>query len=72
MKCKGWGLQGRLVLADSAYGDVFEFRQGLRSRKLDYVVQVSGELMAWTKDPHPAEASDETRGKDSSKTLLRE
>ena len=25
---KGWGLQGRLVLADSAYGDVFEFRQG--------------------------------------------
>jgi SRSO17 transposase len=51
---KGWGLQGRLVLADSAYGDVFEFRQGLRDRGLDYVVQVSGGLMAWTEDPHPA------------------
>jgi SRSO17 transposase len=51
---KGWGLQGRLVLADSAYGDVFEFRKGLRDRGLDYVVQVSGDLMAWTKDPHPA------------------
>jgi len=60
---KGWGLQGRLVLADSAYGDVFEFRQGLRSRKLDYVVQVSGELMAWTKDPHPAKPPMKRGGK---------
>jgi len=51
---KGWGLQGRLVLADSAYGDGFEFRKELRDRGLDYVVQVSGDLMAWTKDPHPA------------------
>jgi len=51
---KGWGLQGRLVLADSAYGDGFEFRKGLRNRGLDYVAQVSGDLMAWTKDPHPA------------------
>jgi SRSO17 transposase len=60
---KGWGLQGRLVLTDSAYGDVFEFRQGLRSRKLDYVVQVSGELMAWTKDPHPAKPPMKRGGK---------
>jgi len=52
---KGWGLQGRLVLADSAYGDAYEFRQGLRSRELDYVVQVCGDLTAWTEDPHPAE-----------------
>lgn len=50
---KAWGLQNRLVLADSAYGDVYEFRQGLRSRQLDYVVQVSGGLMAWTEDPLP-------------------
>jgi SRSO17 transposase len=50
-----WGLQDRLVLADSAYGDTYEFRQGLRDRTLDYVVQVSGELTAWTEDPHPAE-----------------
>jgi SRSO17 transposase len=52
---KGWGLQVRPVLADSAYGDVFEFRQGLRKRGSDYVVQVSGDLMAWTEDPHPLE-----------------
>ena len=52
---KAWGLQDRLVLADSAYGDAYDFRQGLRTRELDYVVQVSGELTAWTQDPHPPE-----------------
>ena len=52
---KAWGLQDRLVLADSAYGDAYDFRQGLRIRELDYVVQVSGELTAWTQDPHPSE-----------------
>ncbi len=52
---KGWGLQVRPVLADSLYGDVFEFRQGLRNRKADYIVQVSGGLTAWTENPHPAE-----------------
>jgi SRSO17 transposase len=50
----GWGLEGRLVLADSAYGDAYEFRQGLRNRQLHYVVQVSGDLVAWTEDPHPS------------------
>jgi SRSO17 transposase len=54
-EAKEWGLQGRLVLADSAYGDAYDFRQGLRSRELDYVVQVSGELTGWTQDPHPPE-----------------
>jgi len=53
---RGWGLQDRLVLADSLYGDAYEFRQGLRVRTLDYVVQVSKDLTAWTEDPHPAEA----------------
>jgi len=51
---KRWGLEDRLVLADSAYGDAYEFRQGLRNRKLNYAVQVSGDLMAWTEDPHPS------------------
>ena len=50
-----WGLQKRLVLTDSGYGDVYEFRQALRSRELDYVVQVSKDLTAWTEDPHPPE-----------------
>ncbi len=60
---KGWGLKPRLVLADSGYGDVFEFRQGLRSRGSDYVVQVSGDLMAWTEDPHPSEPPMKRGGK---------
>ena len=64
-----WGLQDRLVLTDSAYGDVYEFRQGLRSRELDYVVQVSGDLMAWTKDPHPAEPPMKRGGKIPRKRL---
>ena len=51
---RGWGLEERLVLADSAYGDCYEFRQGLRSRGLEYVVQVEGKLTAWTEDPHPS------------------
>jgi SRSO17 transposase len=60
---KGWGLQVRPVLADSVYGDVFEFRQGLRSRGSDYVVQVSGDLLAWTEDPHPLEPPMKRGGK---------
>jgi SRSO17 transposase len=54
-EAKAWGLQKRLVLTDSGYGDIYEFRQGLRSRELDYVVQVSGDLTAWKEDPHPPE-----------------
>lgn len=51
---RAWGLEDRLVLADSSYGDSYEFRQGLRSRKLNYIVQVEGGLTAWTDDPHPS------------------
>lgn len=60
---RGWGLQDRLVLADSAYGDAYEFRQGLRDRTLDYIVQVRGELTAWTEDPHPSELPMKRGGK---------
>jgi SRSO17 transposase len=60
---KAWGLQDRLVLTDSGYGDVYEFRQGLRNRGLNYVLQVSGGLMAWTEDPHPAEPPMKRGGK---------
>jgi SRSO17 transposase len=52
---RGWGLHDRLVLTDSGYGDAYEFRHGLRSRELHYVVQVSGGLTGWTEDPHPSE-----------------
>ncbi len=52
---RSWGLRDRLVLADSLYGDSYDFRQGLRTRELDYIVQVEGRLLAWTADPHPGE-----------------
>ena len=52
---RAWGLHDRLVLSDSGYGDAYEFRHELRSRELDYVVQVSGDLTGWTEDPHPSE-----------------
>ena len=55
-EARSWGLHDRLVLADSLYGDSYEFRQGLKSRKVDYIVQVEGKLLAWTEDPHPAES----------------
>jgi SRSO17 transposase len=64
-----WGLQDRLVLADSLYGDGYEFRQGLRSRELNYIVQVSGDLTAWTEDPHPSEPLMKRGGKVPRKRL---
>ena len=60
---RDWGLQDRLALADSFYGDTYEFRQGLRDRTLDYVVQVSAGLTAWTEDPHPSEPPMKRGGK---------
>lgn len=66
---RSWGLSDRLVLADSAYGDGYGFRQGLRGRKLHYVVQVSGDMTAWIEDPHPAEPPMKRGGKVPRKRL---
>jgi SRSO17 transposase len=66
---RGWGLKDRVVLADSLYGDSYEFRQGLRDRSLDYVVQVEGRLVGWTEDPHPVEVPTKKGGKIPRKRL---
>lgn len=66
---RGWGLENRLVLADSLYGDTYEFREGLRARELDYIVQVEGKLTAWTEDPHPTEPPMKKRGNGPRKRL---
>jgi SRSO17 transposase len=68
---RGWGLQDRLVLTDSVYGDAYEFRQELRTRKLDYVVQVSKDLTAWTEDPHPSKPPMKREGKIPRKRLYK-
>lgn len=64
-----WALSDRLVLADSAYGDGYGFRQGLRDRNLHYVLQVSGDVTAWTEDPHPVEPPMKRGGKVPRKRL---
>lgn len=66
---RGWGLRDRVVLADSLYGDSYEFRQGLRDRSLHYVVQVEGKLVGWTEDPHPVEVPTKKGGKIPRKRL---
>jgi SRSO17 transposase len=47
-----WGLPPLPILADSAYGNDFSFRQALRQRQLHYAVQVEPTTVAWTADPN--------------------
>lgn len=47
-----WGLPSLPVLADSAYGNDFSFRQALRERDLPYAVQVEPSTVVWTEDPN--------------------
>jgi SRSO17 transposase len=47
-----WGLPPLPVLADSAYGNDFSFRQALRERQLQYAVQVEPTTVVWTADPN--------------------
>jgi SRSO17 transposase len=46
-----WGLRGGVVLADAAYGEVTEFRDGLEARKRSYAVGVPCSLGVWTQPP---------------------
>src|SRR6516162_2712848 len=47
-----WGLPPLPVLADSAYGNDFSFRQALRDRQQQYAVQVEPTTVVWTEDPN--------------------
>jgi len=47
-----WGLTPLPVVADSAYGNDFSFRQALRDRHLRYAVQVEPTTAVWTEDPN--------------------
>jgi SRSO17 transposase len=46
-----WGVGRRVVLADSGYGNSFEFREALCQRRLPYCVQVEPTTKAWTHNP---------------------
>ena len=49
-----WGVRRHVVLADAGYGDAAEFRAGLRSRGLRYVVGVQGDHRVWPPGVRPA------------------
>lgn len=48
-----WGLRQHVVLADAAFGDIGEFRGGLRERGLHYVVGIKGATVLWPPDSNP-------------------
>lgn len=46
-----WDLPGLPVVADSAYGNSFTFRQAVRARHLPYVLAVEPTTVVWTSAP---------------------
>ncbi|WP_342750639.1 IS701 family transposase [Termitidicoccus mucosus] len=50
-QAQAWSLPGGTVLADSAYGNDFEFRAALRARKLSYAVAVEPSSVVWLEEP---------------------
>jgi SRSO17 transposase len=48
-----WGVRRHVVLADAGYGDSMEFRDGLSSRGLEYVLAVSGAPVVWRSESNP-------------------
>jgi SRSO17 transposase len=55
-EARAWGLQPGVVLADAAYGESTEFRQGLASRHLPYALGIPSTLRVWTKPPRVRKA----------------
>ena len=47
-----WQVPPLPVVADSAYGNSFEFRQELRQRQLSYVMAVEKSTVIWSEDPN--------------------
>ena len=58
-----WGLRGGMVLADAAYGEVTEFREGLEARRRPYVVGIPSSLGVWTKPPRMHKLKARGRGR---------
>ena len=52
----GWDLVPPVLLADSGYGEVGEFRWGLDARQIPYVVEVRADTSAYSEQVHPTAA----------------
>jgi SRSO17 transposase len=50
-QAQSWTLPAGVVLADSAYGNDFDFRAALRARGLAYAVAVEPTTVVWLEDP---------------------
>ena len=59
----GWELGPPVLLADSAYGEVGEFRWGLDARQVPYVVEVRSDTSAYPEQVRPTLAPSKGRGR---------
>ena len=59
----GWQLSPSVLLADSGYGEVGEFRGGLEARQVPYVVEVRADTSAYPEQVRPSVAPHKGRGR---------
>jgi SRSO17 transposase len=59
----GWDLVPPVLLADSGYGEVGEFRGGLDARQVPYVVEVRSDTSAYPEHVRPSVAPHKGRGR---------
>jgi SRSO17 transposase len=59
----GWQLSPPVLLADSGYGEVGEFRGGLEARQVPYVVEVRSDTSAYPQQVRPTTAPHKGRGR---------
>jgi SRSO17 transposase len=59
----GWELSPPVLLADSGYGEVGEFRGGLEARQVPYVVEVRSDTSAYPEQVRPTVAPHKGRGR---------
>jgi SRSO17 transposase len=59
----GWQLHPPVLLADSGYGEVGEFRGGLDARQIAYVVEVRADTSAYPEHVHPVTAPYSGKGR---------
>jgi SRSO17 transposase len=62
-QARAWNIPPLPVVADSAYGNNFEFREALRQRQLRYVVAVEPSTVVWTEDPQVPVPPSKPRGR---------